>query len=142
MFCHLRGDDGRLYWQLNFGSKMIIVFLLRLPMALCTRMHYVIFKKIYQRCNQNNKSKEEGRYNDQKKKDKQWSTKYYTVNKRSSNTNPTKTGVNSPYSTCGTRRVTLFLLHVAHVVLTFRMILRPVKNDVNVLIKKSRISVL
>ena len=47
--------------------------------------------------------------------DKQRSTKHYTENERSSNTNPTKTGgelefsgsVSSSYCACGTRRVTL-----------------------------------
>jgi hypothetical protein len=34
-------------------------------------------------------------HNDQKTKHKQWYTKHYTENSRLSNTNPTKTGVNS-----------------------------------------------
>ena len=57
------------------------------------------------------KSKKNRQYNDQMKKDKQWSTKHYKENKRLGNTNPTKTGgeprcsesVSSSCFTSGTR---------------------------------------
>jgi len=35
----LRTDDEGWYWQLDFGSKLTIVFLLYLPMPLSTILH-------------------------------------------------------------------------------------------------------
>jgi hypothetical protein len=58
----------------------------------------------------NRKSKKDRQYNGQKKRDKQLSTKHYTENQRSSNTNPTK----NRGSTHVLRKVEQFLLQMWH----------------------------